>query len=48
VLIEAKRRNAQVRARFDREFGFVERAFVEYGAQSAGWDVEVRDFEVAR
>jgi len=36
VLIEAKRRNAEVRARFNREFGFVERAFVEYGAQSSG------------
>lgn len=48
VLIEAKRRNAQVRARFNREFGFAERAFVEYGAPSSGWDVEIRDFEVAR
>jgi len=35
VFIEAKRRNAQVRARFNREFGFVERAFVEYGAKSS-------------
>jgi hypothetical protein len=44
-LVEAKRRNAYVRARFV-ERGFVERAFVEYDAQSSGWDVEIRDFRV--
>jgi len=45
-LAEAKRRNAYVRARFD-ERGFVERAFVDYAAPSSGWDVEIRDFQVA-
>lgn len=44
-LIRAKRKNAAVRARFDERFGFVERAYVDYGAGSTGWDVEIRDFE---
>ena len=44
-LIEAKRRDAQVRARFDERFGFVERAFVDYGTELSGWNVEIREFE---
>jgi hypothetical protein len=44
-LIEAKRRNAYVRARFDEQRGFVERAFVDYDTDSSGWDVEIREFE---
>lgn len=47
-LIEAKRRDAQVRARFNEQFGFVERAFVDYGTDLSGWDVEIRDFEETR
>jgi hypothetical protein len=43
-LIEAKRQNAYVRARFDERRGFVERAFVEYDTDSSDWDVEIRDF----
>ena len=44
-LVEAKRRNANVRARFDEQRGFVERAYVEYDMESSGWDVEIREFE---
>jgi hypothetical protein len=44
-LIEAKRRDAEVRARFNQRFGFVERAFVDYGTKLSGWDVEIREFE---
>ena len=43
-LVEAKRQNAYVRARFDQR-GFVERAFVDYDSSSSGWDVEIREFE---
>ncbi len=43
-LVEAKRRNAHVRARFD-DRGFVERAFVDYDMGSSDWDIEVREFE---
>jgi hypothetical protein len=44
-LVEAKHRDAYVRARFDEQRGFVERAFVDYDADSSGWDVEIREFE---
>jgi hypothetical protein len=44
-LLAAKRQSAQVRARFNEKFGFVERAFVDYDTNSSGWDVEIREFE---
>jgi hypothetical protein len=43
-LVEAKRRSAYVRARFD-DRGFVERAFVDYRIDASGWDIEIREFE---
>ena len=44
-LVAAKRADAQVKVRFNERFGFVERAFVDYGTASSGWDVEIREFE---
>jgi hypothetical protein len=44
-LVAAKRRKAYVRARFDPQLGFVERAFIEYETSASGWDVEIREFE---
>ena len=38
-LMSAKRGSARVRARFN------ERAFVDYAADSSGWEVVIREFE---
>jgi hypothetical protein len=45
-LIAARRMGWSVRARFDRQLGFVEKAYLEIDRPNSGWDVEVRKFSV--
>lgn len=46
ALIAAKRRGWSIRARFDRQFGFVEKAYLDIDRPDSGWDIEVRKFSV--
>ena len=45
-LIAARRMGWSVRARFDRQLGFVEKAYLKIDRPNSGWDVEVRKFSV--
>ena len=47
-LLAAEAEGADVSARFDLRWGFVERAFVETEGARSGWDLEILDFEVTR
>jgi len=46
--LAAKEAGGTVAARFDLRWGFAERAFVEIEGESAGWDIEVSEFNVLR
>jgi hypothetical protein len=43
-LAAAQDRGGRVSARFDEQWGFVEKAFVDPPESSSGWELEVRDF----
>jgi hypothetical protein len=44
-LLKASQSGAQIRARFNERWGYVEEAFVDYDAEMSGWSFEVKDFE---
>jgi len=43
-LIQARSRGARVRALFDKQWGYVERAYVDYEDRGEHWRLEVEEF----